>query len=206
VNERKNKGETTILISSANKIAGAISIADKLRSEARQAVFEIKKMGCRVMLLSGDANVTAKSIGEKLQVDEVIGEMLPHQKLEKIKELNAAGKKVAMIGDGINDAPALVEASVGIAMGGGTEIALESADMALTTNNLLKIPEALRISRQVMNVILFNFRGTVIVDSIGVGLAMLGYLSPLTAALIHVTSELAFILNSARLFGSSQKT
>jgi len=204
VNERKHKGETTILISSANKIAGAISIADKLRNEAKQAVQEIKQMGCRVLLLSGDANETAKAIGEKLQVDEVIGEMLPHQKLEKIKELNVAGKKVAMIGDGINDSPALVEASVGIAMGGGTEIALESADMALITNNLLKIPEALRISKQVMNVIMFNFWGTVIVDSIGIGLAMFGYLSPLVAALIHVTSELAFILNSARLFGNSR--
>ncbi|MDE3183133.1 MAG: cation-translocating P-type ATPase [Bacteroidota bacterium] len=204
VNERKHKGETTILISSANKIAGAISIADKLRNEAKHAVQEIKQMGCCVLLLSGDANETAKAIGEILQVDEVIGEMLPHQKLEKIKELNAAGKKVAMVGDGINDAPALVEASVGIAMGAGTEIALESADMALTTNNLLKIPEALRISKQVMNVIMFNFWGTVIVDSIGIGLAMSGYLSPLVAALIHVTSELGFILNSARLFGNKK--
>ena len=204
VNDRKNKGETTILISSANRIVGAISIADKVRSEAKQAVQEIKKFGCRVILLSGDANATAKAIGEKLQVDEVMGEMLPHQKLEKIKELNAIGKKVAMVGDGINDAPALVEASVGIAMGGGTEIALESADMALTTNNLMKIAEALRISKQVMNVIMFNFWGTVIVDSIGIGFAMFGYLTPLEAALIHVTSELAFILNSARLFGNSQ--
>ncbi len=204
--DRKNKGETTILVSSGNQIAGAISIADKLRNEATQAVQEIKNFGCRVILLSGDTNATAKAIGEKLQVDETIGEMLPHQKLEKIKDLNAKGKKVAMIGDGINDAPALVEASVGIAMGGGTEIALESADMALTTNNLMKIPEALRISKQVMNVILFNFWGTVIVDSIGVGFAIFGYLSPLAAALIHVTSELAFILNSARLFGNSQKT
>lgn len=205
LNDRKNKGETTILVSSGNQIAGAISIADKLRNEANEAVQEIKKFGCRVILLSGDANATAKAIGEKLQADEVIGEMLPHQKLEKIKELNAKGKKVAMIGDGINDAPALIEASVGIAMGGGTEIALESADMALTTNNLMKIPEALRISKQVMNVIMFNFWGTVIVDSIGVGLAIFGYLSPLAAALIHVISELAFILNSARLFGNSQK-
>ena len=204
VNDRKNNGETTILISSANRIVGAISIADKLRSEAKQAVQEIKKFGCRVILLSGDANATAKAIGEKLQVDEVMGEMLPHQKLEKIKELNAIGKKVAMVGDGINDAPALVEASVGIAMGGGTEIALESADMALTTNNLMKIAESLRISKQVMNVIMFNFWGTVIVDSIGIGFAMFGYLTPLEAALIHVTSELAFILNSARLFGNSQ--
>ncbi|MHB1050606.1 MAG: heavy metal translocating P-type ATPase [Bacteroidota bacterium] len=204
VNERKGKGETTILISSANTIVGAISIADKVRSEAKQAVQEIKSFGCHVILLSGDAAATAKAIGEKLHVDEVIGEMLPHQKLEKIKDLKVAGKKVAMIGDGINDAPALVEASVGIAMGGGTDIALESAGMALTTNNLLKIAEAMRISKQVMRVVMFNFWGTVIVDSAGVGLAMFGYLSPLAAALIHVVSELAFILNSARLFGTTK--
>jgi len=202
--ERNGKGETIILISKAKKIVGAISIADKLRNEAKQAIKEIKKFGCHIILLSGDSNLTTKAIGDELQVDEVFGEMLPHQKLEKIRELNEKGKKIAMIGDGINDAPALVEALVGIAMGGGTEIALESADMALTTNNLLKIPETLHTSKQVMNVIMFNFWGTVIVDSIGVGLAMLGYLSPLGAALIHVISELTFILNSARLFGTQK--
>ena len=201
---RQQRGETTILVSSGTNVVGAFSIADSLRSEAKRAVLEIREMGYPVMLFSGDANATAQSIGQQLQVDEAVGEMLPNQKLEKIRELNAQGKRVAMIGDGINDAPALVEASVGIAMGAGTEIALESAGMVLTTNNLLKIGEALRISKQVMNVIMFNFWGTIVVDFIGVALAMFGFLSPLGAALIHVSSELAFILNSARLFGTTR--
>ena len=105
-----------------------------------------------------------------------------------------------MIGDGINDAAALTEATVGIAMASGTDVTLESADMTLMNNNLLKIPEALKISRQCMNVILFNFWGTVIVDLCGITLAFLGYITPLGAAMIHVISELTFILNSARLF------
>jgi len=197
--ERKERGETCILVSKKGKVAGAIAIADTLRAEAQQAVQEMKKLGCRIVLLTGDSWTVAKSIGETLHVDEVFGEMLPEQKLEKIRELKSNGRSVAMVGDGINDAPALVEATVGIAMGTGTEVALESADMALTTDNLMKIAEAVKISKQSLRVIMFNFRGTIIVDVIGVSLAFFQILTPLSAALIHVGSELGFILNSARL-------
>ena len=107
--------------------------------------------------------------------------MIPQQKLEKIRELKGNGKKIAMVGDGVNDAPALIESDVGIAMGSGTALALECADMALVTNNLDKIVSAFRISRQCMNVIRFNFWGTIVVDVVGVALAPFGLLTPLIA-------------------------
>jgi len=198
--EKKQGGDTDVLVASNGLVLGAISIADVLREEAMTAVEELKKLGNRVMLLTGDALNIANKIGEKLKVDEIHGEMLPQQKLEKIQQLNNNGKIVAMVGDGVNDAPALIEANVGIAMGTATAVALESADIALVNNNLNKIVEAIKISKQVMNVILFNFWGTVAIDTAGVVLAFMGYLTPLSAALIHVVSELIFILNSASLF------
>jgi len=203
--EIKSKGETGVIVVKNREIVGIIGIADILRTEAKQAVSEFKKLGTRVILLTGDSINTAKTIGETLQVDEVFGEMLPEQKSEKIQELIKNGKKVAMVGDGINDAPALVEATVGIAMGTGTDVALESADMALMTTDLMKIVEAIKISRQSLRVIMFNFWGTIIVDVTGVALAFFGYLTPLFGALIHVGSELAFILNSTRLFRKEGK-
>ena len=171
-----------------------------LRDEAQEAIRELKGYGLRVILLTGDSMNTAMTIGKKLQIDEVYAEMLPQQKLEEIQKLIKAGKKVAMVGDGINDAPALIEATVGIAMGTGTDVALESADMTLMTNNLMKIVEALKISKQCLRVIMFNFWGTIIIDTVGVAFAFFGFLTPLFGALIHVGSELVFISNSARLF------
>jgi len=200
LNENKKQGTSTIFIAKNKLVIGAISFSDVLRKEAKSAIAEIKKLNCKVIVLTGDAEAVAGSIAQSLRVDEVFAEMLPDQKLLKIRELMQSGNKIAMVGDGINDAPALAEAHVGIAMGTGTDVTLESADMTLMNNNLSKIASALKISRQVMGVIFFNFWGTVIVDIIGIGLAFMGHLSPLGAALIHVSSELTFILNSARLF------
>jgi P-type Cu+ transporter len=200
VNREKGKGFTTVLVAQNNSIIGAISVADVLRPEASQAIEAIKRQNCRVLLLTGDDKTIAHAVARSLNVDEVYAEMLPAEKLERVRALMNAGKKVAMVGDGINDAAALTEATVGISMGTGTDVTLESADMTLMNNNLMKIAEALQISRQCMNVIMFNFWGTVVVDLCGITLAFLGYITPLGAALIHVISELTFILNSARLF------
>lgn len=194
------KGETDILVASNNQVIGAIRIADLLRKEAIKAVDDLKTLGIEVMLLTGDSQKIALKIGEELKVDKVFGEMLPHQKVAKIKELTNSKQMIAMVGDGVNDAPALIEANVGIAMGTATAVALESADIALANNNLSKIVEAIKISRQCLNVISFNFWGTVLIDTAGISLAFMGYLTPLLAALIHTVSELIFILNSARLF------
>jgi len=153
-----------------------------------------------VILLTGDSSDAAKTIGRELGVDELIGDLLPEQKVEKIRELLRAGRKVAMVGDGVNDAPALAEATVGIAMGQGTDVALETADVTLMTSDLSRLVEVLAISKRCYRVIMFNFWGTIGVDTVGIILAFFGLLAPIIAALIHVGSELAFILNSARLF------
>jgi P-type E1-E2 ATPase len=163
-------------------------------------------MSVRTILLTGDVETIARAVGQELGIDEVGADLLPEQKLDRINMLISAGKKVAMIGDGINDAPALMQADVGIAMGSGTDVARESANIMLLGNDLLKFVETLKIARRCRRIIMANFAGTLIVDGVGVGLAAFGFLNPLLAAFIHVTSELAFILNSARLLpGSSNR-
>ena len=193
-------GKTVVLVGRGRRVLGTVTLADQLRAEARQAVNDLKAQGYRVILLTGDSSETAKIIGRELGVDESIGDLLPEQKVEKIRELLRAGRKVAMVGDGVNDAPALAEATVGIAMGQGTDVALETADVTLMTSDLSRLVEVLAISKRCYRVIMFNFWGTILVDTAGIVLAFLGMLAPIIAALIHVGSELAFILNSARLF------
>ena len=194
-------GESLVYVGRDTILLGAISLADRLRSEAVQAVAELKAQGYRTMLLTGDSGDIASTIGQRLGVDEAQGDLLPEQKLVRIRELLGQGYRVAMVGDGINDAPALAEATVGIAMGGGTDVALETADITLMTADLSRLAEVFRIAKRCNRVIMFNFWGTIAVDAFGVTLAFLGFLAPIIAALIHVGSELTFILNSARLFG-----
>jgi len=195
-----SSGRTTVLVGRDKTLLGAVTLADQLRAEAKQAVNELKRLGYRTILLTGDSPDAAKTVGDALGVHEAVGNLLPDQKLEKIRELLQRGNKVVMVGDGVNDAPALAEATVGIAMGQGTDVALETADVTLITNDLTRLVEVLAISKRCYRVILFNFWGTILVDSAGIALACLGMLAPIIAALIHVGSELAFILNSARLF------
>jgi heavy metal translocating P-type ATPase len=190
---------STILVARARRFLGDIEVADVVRPEAAKAIAEIRRMGMRTILLTGDATSIARDVGSRLGVDEVLAELLPEQKLATVRELQRAGKRVAMVGDGINDAPALVQADVGIAMGSGTDVARESADVVLLGNDLLKLVDALRIARRCRGIIWQNFAGTLLVDGLGMLLAGLGFLNPLLAAFIHVSSELLFILNSTRL-------
>jgi len=196
----RSAGQTTVLVGRDKRILGAVTLADQLRGEARQAVRRLKGLGLRTILLTGDSSNTAKTIGDSLGVDEAIGDLLPEQKLEKIRALLQRGNKVVMVGDGVNDAPALAEATVGVAMGQGTDVALETAHVTLMTSDLSRLLEVLAISKRCYGVIMFNFWGTIAVDTAGIALAFFGLLAPIIAALIHVGSELAFILNSARLF------
>jgi Cd2+/Zn2+-exporting ATPase/Cu+-exporting ATPase len=192
-------GVSEVYVARGGQVLGSIRIADILRPEAKQAVRAMRRMGLRTVLLSGDTQAVTTAVGRNLGVDEMVGELLPDQKAHWVRELRAKQRKVAMVGDGINDAPALVEADVGIAMGSGTDVARESADIILIGNDLSKFVETLRIARRCRGIIMQNFAGTLAVDSVGVGMAAFGFLNPLLAALIHVVSELAFILNSTRL-------
>src|SRR6266436_2473061 len=199
-------GETLVYVGRNTTVLGALSIADQLRREAIQAVDDLKRQGYRTLLLSGDSSEAAAAIGAQLGVHEAIGNLLPEQKLEKVRELLRQGRKVAMVGDGVNDAPALAAATVGIAMGGGTDVALETADITLMTSDLSRLTEVFGIAKRCYRIIIFNFWGTIVVDTLGIVLAFFGLLAPIIAALIHVGSELAFILNSARLFRSSVRS
>ena len=188
-----------ILVACNGVYLGAIGIADTLRPEAKQSVAALHALGIRTVLLTGDAKLVAESIAKEVGIDVIHSEVLPDQKSEVIRQLVKSGGKVAMVGDGINDAPALMQATVGIAMGSGTEVARESAKIMLIGNNLLRLVDTIRISRRCHHTIMQNFAGTLAVDGVGVGLAAFGMLNPLLAAFIHVASELTFILNSARL-------
>jgi heavy metal translocating P-type ATPase len=194
-----------IFVARGGRFLGTLEIADTLRPEAKAAIQSLKSMRLRTVLLTGDAKSVAEEVGRKLGVDEIASELLPEDKSLFVKKLTEAGHKVAMVGDGINDAPALIEASVGVAMGSGTDVARESADIVLIGSDLSKLVETLETARRCRRTILENFAGTLVVDSIGVALAAFGFLNPLLAAFIHVSSEMAFILNSARLLprGSS---
>jgi heavy metal translocating P-type ATPase len=199
VNGTANVAGSRILVARGGRFLGTLVIADRLRPEAQEAIRSLKSMQLRTVLLTGDSKAVAEVVGKELGVDEIASELLPEQKLEYVVRLTKSSHIVAMVGDGINDAPALAQAHVGVAMGSGTDVAQESANVVLIGSDLSKLVETLKIARRCHRTIMQNFAGTLIVDTIGVGMAAFGFLNPLLAAFIHVSSELVFILNSARL-------
>ncbi|MDE3229952.1 MAG: cation-translocating P-type ATPase, partial [Chloroflexota bacterium] len=190
-----------VFVARNGQALGAIVVADTVRPEAREAVEALHQMGIATTLLTGDTHVVAASVARSLGIDEadVAADLLPTDKLARVERLVASGRAVAMLGDGVNDAPALTAAQVGVAMGSGTDVARESADIVLLGNDLRTFIATLKLARHTRSIIWQNFAGTIAVDLVGIGLAAAGLLNPLLAAFIHVTSELIFILNSTRL-------
>jgi Cd2+/Zn2+-exporting ATPase/Cu+-exporting ATPase len=188
-----------VLVARGGALLGRIQISDTLRPEAAKAVAALKSMGIKTVLLTGDSAGAARVVAHRLGIGQVESGLHPEDKKERVRQFAAQGRKVAMVGDGYNDAPALMEALVGVAVGSGTDVARESADAVLIGNDLLKFVESIKIARQCRRIILTNFVGTLLIDGLGVVLAALGLLNPLFAVIIHVTSESIFILNSARL-------
>ncbi len=192
-------GGTSVFVANGVRYYGCLSIEDQVRPSASIAVKELEAMKIRVILLTGDTMAAAKEVATQMGIIHFHADLLPEQKAVEVASHTQRGRIVAMLGDGINDAPALVNATVGVAMGSGTDVARESADVVLIGNDLEKFVETVRIARRCRAIIFQNFYGTLIVDAIGIGLAAAGFLNPLLAAFIHVASEMTFILNSTRL-------
>ncbi len=146
VKKLESQGKTVVLIVIDGKLTGCIALADRIREESLEAVSELKKLGKKVVMITGDSEEVARFVAKELGVDEVFARVLPHQKSEKVKELQRKGMKVAMVGDGVNDAPALVQADVGIAIGSGTDVAIESADIILVKNDPRDVVKVIKLS------------------------------------------------------------
>lgn len=200
-------GRTVILVARNGQIVGMLVLEDTLRPQASSVITQLKKLGIRTILVTGDNTVTAERIAGELGISEVHAEVLPAQKVEIVKQLQAQGFNVAFVGDGVNDGPALATANVGVAMGlGGTDVAIETAEIALLSDDLTKLPHLLSLSRQAMRAIKQNLIFSLGVLAIAVGLAIPGILAPVTGALLHELSSIPVIANSARLIGLKERT
>ena len=200
VTHEEENAKTAMLIAHDDEVCGVISVSDDLRQSAIQAMNELKDKGVNLVMLTGDNPRTASAVAKQIGIREVFAEMLPQDKVDAVRRLVKAGKKVAMVGDGINDAPALAQASVGIAMGrAGTDVAIEAANVALMTDDLMKIPEAIRIGDRTFRVIRQNILASIAFNVAGIALASMGFLNPSMAAAAHAFPDLILFLNSSRL-------
>jgi len=195
------QGKTPILVAVDGKILGIIAVADTLHPASKDAAAELQEMGFELVLLTGDNSRTAHAIAAQAGIEKVFAEVLPQEKAAKIKELQTQGKIVAMVGDGMNDAPSLAQADVGIAVGTGTDIAMETADITLMKSDLRGVLRAIRLSRQTMRTIKQNLFWAFVYNSIGIPLAAVGMLNPMFAAGAMALSSVSVVTNSLRLRG-----
>jgi P-type Cu+ transporter len=179
--------------------AGSIEIADTLKPEAAEAVRRLKEMGLDVWMMTGDHKETAEEIARQAGIEKIMAGVLPAQKTAKVKELQAGGGRVAMVGDGVNDAPALAQADLGISMGSGSDIAIQAGDITLMTGDLIRLVDALQLSRRTMRIIRQNLFWAFAYNTIGIPVAALGLLSPVLASAAMALSSVTVVSNSLRL-------
>ncbi len=199
--EKEEEGKTALLLSHDGIVCGVISVADIIREGSIEAISSLKKLGFdEPIMLTGDNPRTANAIASSLGIKNVMARLLPEDKVNKIKELTSKGRRVLMVGDGINDAPALAQAHVGIAMGAvGSDAAIEASDVALMRDEWKQVPEAVTIGRKTFSIIKQNLAVGIIFNLVGITLASTGVLSPAMAAVAHVMPDVLVFLNSSRL-------
>lgn len=200
MDEFQNSGETILYLIHEDKLVGAFLISDELRDNAQKTIDELKKMNLEPIMLSGDNKKAAESIAEKLGIKNYRAEVLPHEKQEEIKKLQNSGKRVIFVGDGINDAPSLVQADLGIALGSGTDIAKESGDVILMQNDLYKVVEAIKLSRKTFRIIKQNLFWAFFYNVIAIPLAVMGMVNPMIGAVAMSLSDVTVIGNGLRIY------
>lgn len=195
----QSKGYTVILVAEEKYVSGVLGIADEIKDDSIHALKELHKLGIKTAMLTGDNNKSAKAIAEKVNIDKVYAELLPRDKIKIVAELQDEGKTVAMVGDGINDAPALKQANVGIAIGTGTDIAIESADITLVSGSLTGVVKAIKLSRATFKKIIQNLFWAFFYNVVAIPLAVLGLLHPVIAEIAMALSSINVVGNSLRL-------
>lgn len=199
VQKLENEGKTTVIVSLDKKAIGIIAVADTLKEFSIEAVQALKKMGIEVIMITGDNERTAKAIGKQVEIDKVLSQVLPKDKANEVKKLQEKGKVVAFVGDGINDAPALAQADIGIAIGSGSDVAKETGGIILIKEDLRDVVAAIKLSRLTMKKIKQNLFWAFIYNTIGIPIAAFGLLNPIIAAAAMALSSLSVITNSALL-------
>jgi P-type Cu+ transporter len=195
----ENEGKTAMYIAINSTVMGVVAVADTVKETAKLAVEQLHQLGIKVYMLTGDNERTARAIANQVGIKNVIAEVLPEEKANHVKDLQLKGLKVAMIGDGINDAPALVTADIGIAIGTGTDVAIEAADITILGGELTLIPKALVLSKKTMQNIRQNLFWALIYNSGGIPIAALGLLAPWVAGAAMAFSSVSVVSNSLRL-------
>lgn len=192
-------GKTAMLIAVDRQYAGMVAVADTIKETSKEAVARLKALGIQVIMITGDNERTARAIASQVGIDHVLAEVLPEGKAEEVKKLQAQGKKVAMVGDGINDAPALAMADIGMAIGTGTDVAMEAADVTLMRGDLNSIPDAIYMSKKTMGNIKQNLFWALGYNTLGIPIAAIGLLAPWVAGAAMALSSVSVVLNALRL-------
>ncbi|MBZ6488228.1 heavy metal translocating P-type ATPase [Priestia aryabhattai] len=195
----EREGKTVMLVALDGKYAGMLAVADTIKETSKEAVSRLKEMGLEVMMITGDNRQTAQAIAMQAGIDHVIAEVLPEGKAEEVKKLQQQGKKVAMVGDGINDAPALALADIGMAIGTGTDVAMEAADITLMRGDLMSIADAIEMSRKTISNIKQNLFWAMGYNTLGIPIAAVGLLAPWVAGAAMAFSSVSVVLNALRL-------
>lgn len=197
----RKQGKVSILVGKNRECIGIIALSDTIRPTAKEMVIKLKNMGTRVVLLTGDHKQTADYFAEEVGIENVYSELLPAEKVTYIKKLEEDGNKVCMIGDGVNDAPALKTADVGVSMASmGTDIAVEASDIALMGDNIEKIPYLKKLSTATIKTIKFNITASMVINLAAIILSVMGLLNPITGALVHNVGSVLVVLNAALLY------
>lgn len=195
----EQKGQTVMLVSIDGQFAGMIAVADTVKKTSKQAVEQLHALGIEVIMLTGDNEATARAIGEEVGIDHVVASVLPEQKAAHVAALEKQGKIVAMVGDGINDAPALATATIGMAVGTGTDIAMEAADITLVRGDLMSIADAILMSKKTIRNIQQNLFWAFGYNTLGIPIAAVGLLAPWVAGAAMALSSVSVVLNALRL-------